>query len=302
MTSCVGFVGLGNMGKPMVKNLLEKGESVIVYDKDESATRWLYEELSPNWSICIGTSHRDLRDCDIVLLMLPDSNITNLVMLGGEEGNGLIESLKPGATVFDMGSSDPSQTVMLSELCATKDMLFFDAPVSGSVIKAEAGNLTIMIGSQDIGLNAINVLKKLGSDLIRTGEVGSAHAMKALNNYVYAAGLLAVCESIHIAERMGLDVTILSKVLKSSSGRNVAIETKLDNYIIPRSFKGGFSLGLQSKDLLTATSMANKCEVNAPLLSLCDGFWKEALSTMSSSEDNTSILQFVEYVNKDKSN
>jgi 3-hydroxyisobutyrate dehydrogenase len=122
-----------------------------------------------------------------------------------------------------------------------------------------------------------------------TGAVGSAHAMKALNNYVYAAGLLAVSEAVLIAERMQLDPAIFADVLNASSGRNVASETKLKQFIIPRDFAGGFAMALQAKDIATATRLQAVTGVDAPLLALCDGFWKDALAQAEPGADNTAI-------------
>ena len=133
----------------------------------------------------------------------------------------------------------------------------------------------------------------MGATLIRTGAIGSAHAMKALNNYVYAAGLLAVSEALAIAERMELDPGIFADVLNASSGRNVASETKLKQFIIPRDFAGGFALALQAKDIATAAKLQGVTGVDGRLLRLCDSVWKEAVDEAEPGADNTSIYRHV---------
>ena len=124
------------------------------------------------------------------------------------------------------------------------------------------------------------LLSRMGATLIPTGAVGSAHAMKALNNYVYAAGLLAASEALLIARRMGLDLDVFTDVLNASSGRNVATETKLRQFIVPGSYAGGFALALMAKDLRTADALQAHAGVRVGQLSLCAGLWQRALAEM----------------------
>jgi hypothetical protein len=132
-----------------------------------------------------------------------------------------------------------------------------DAPVSGSVAKAKLGTLAIMAGGDDAAFaKAEPVLRGMGEAIIRTGPVGSAHAMKALNNFVYAAGLLATAEALRMGEALNLDLSILADVLNASSGRNIATETKVKQEILPGRYAGGFQLGLMRKDLETAGAIA----------------------------------------------
>ncbi|MGE8680994.1 MAG: NAD(P)-dependent oxidoreductase, partial [Achromobacter marplatensis] len=170
-----------------------------------------------------------------------------------------------------------------------------DAPVSGAVAKAANGTLAIMAGGLADDLERVRpILSRMGATLIHTGAVGSAHAMKALNNYVYAAGLLAASEAMLIAQGMDLDPAIFTQVLNASSGRNVATETKLAQFIVPRTFNGGFALALMAKDLRTADSLQQLSGVPAPQLSLCTGLWQQALQALPAAADNTEIYRYLE--------
>jgi 3-hydroxyisobutyrate dehydrogenase len=216
--------------------------------------------------------------------MLPDSRAVAAVM------EGLLPALGPGALVVDMGSSRPTETRRWGEALAAKGGAMLDAPVSGSVPKARAGTLAIMVGGEDADVaRAEPLLRAMGETIIRTGPLGSAHAMKALNNYVYAAGLLAVSEAALMAEQEGLDLGVLTAVLNASSGRNIASETKLAQEIVSGRYAGGFQLGLMRKDLETAASMADASGTPRVLLDLCRAAWAEAVAALGPKADNTEI-------------
>ena len=255
----IGFVGLGMMGMPMVENLARNPDfQILAHDADESRKAAI-DGLGANaGSLAWAASMSDLSTCRTVITMLPNSDITNAVI------GALLNVLDKGATIIDMGSSHPLETEKLARRATEAGIALLDAPVSGAVAKARTGTLSIMVGGDSRAIDdAMPLLRSMGSDIIRTGAVGSAHAMKALNNYVYAAGLLAMSEATAIAGRMGLDLGIFAEVLNASSGRNVATETKLKQFVLPRSFNAGFQLRLQAKDLATADSLGRKAGVSA---------------------------------------
>ncbi len=287
----VGFVGLGMMGLPMVENLSRSGDLAVAAHDSDPAARTRLQAL-PAWggALSWAPSLAALADCDVVITMLPNSTATESVV-----DPALLDSLRPGAVIVDMGSSHPLSTQGLADRAAERGLGFVDAPVSGSVAKARTGTLSIMLGGSEHAVARVRpVMERMGSTLIHTGAVGSAHAMKALNNYVYAAGLLAMSEAVTIARRMELDLEVFAQVLNASSGRNVATETKLAQFVIPRSFAGGFQLHLQAKDLATASDLRERTGVAAPQLALCADFWRQAASELPRGTDNTEILKVVE--------
>ncbi len=137
------------------------------------------------------------------------------------------------------------------------------------------------------------VLRGMGETLIRCGAVGSGHAMKALNNYVYAAGLLALSEALRMGARLGLDLGVLTDVMNASSGRNVATETKARQDIISGRYAGGFQLGLMAKDLETAGAIAAETGYDAQALALCRRLWRDAVAALGPQADNTAIHRFL---------
>ena len=271
----LGFIGLGMMGHPMAGNLLGKGRALVTFDA-AGAHLERAEALAGAASVA--------ERADTIILMLPDSPAVSAVL------SELEPALRPGTLILDMGSSQPAETRRWGARLAARGCTLVDAPVSGSVVKARAGTLAIMAGGTPADLDrAEPVLALMGEAVIRTGPLGSAHAMKALNNYVYAAGLLAVSEAALIAEREGLDPAILARVLNASSGRNVASETKLAQEITSGRYAGGFQLGLMRKDIETAAAMAAAAGTPARLLSLLRAEWAAAVTALGPRADNTEI-------------
>lgn len=287
----VGFVGLGMMGLPMVRSLMARGFRVLGCDTTEAA-RAAAAEGAPAGAIAFAPDPAAVAAATgVVVLMLPNSRIVSQVMEGP---NGLIAALRPGMLVIDMSSSEPGETRRLAGLVAARGVAMVDAPVSGSVAKAKTGTLAIMVGGDDAAFaKAEPVLKGMGETIIRTGSVGSAHAMKALNNYVYAAGLLATAEALRMGEALGLDLGILTDVMNASSGRNIATETKSRQEIISGRYAGGFMLGLMRKDLDTAGSIAAETGFPAAMLALCRERWAEAVAALGPAVDNTEIHRFI---------
>jgi 3-hydroxyisobutyrate dehydrogenase len=288
MTQRIGFIGLGMMGLPMARSLLARGVAVLACDTAAAARDALAEGAAPGAVAFAADPAGVAAGADVVVLMLPDSRSVGAVMAA------LLPALRPGMLVIDMGSSEPAETRRLAALAEARGARLVDAPVSGSVAKATTGTLAIMVGGDDAAFaQAEPVLRGMGEAIIRTGEVGSAHAMKALNNFVYAAGLLATAEALRMGAALGLDLGILTDVMNASSGRNVATETKARQEIIPGRYAGGFQLGLMRKDLETAGGIAAGAGVGSPSLALCRALWTEAVERLGPKVDNTEIHRFL---------
>lgn len=292
----IGFVGLGMMGLPMLENLAAAPDlEILAFDTAEAPFHALAAHPAWGRTLSRAGSLQALAGCGTVITMLPNSTVTNAVVAGSDGRPGLWHVLERGATVIDMGSSNPADTRALAAQLAPAGITLLDAPVSGAVAKARAGTLAIMVGGHAADVARVRpLLERMGSQVIPTGQAGSAHAMKALNNYVYAAGLLAVSEAMLIAEGMDLDREVFADVLNASSGRNVASETKLRQFILPRRFEGGFALRLQAKDLATADALQALSGVQAPQLSLCAELWQRAAAALAAQADNTEIYRFLE--------
>lgn len=290
MPLSIGFVGLGMMGLPMLENLSRvEGIRMLAHDSNPRSRAEIEPWAAWGNTLAWADTLAQLADCEVVITMLPNSTITSAVV------QELLATLASGSVIVDMGSSHPLRTRELAANAAKKGIEFVDAPVSGSVAKARTGTLSIMLGGKEAAIERVQpLMERMGEKLIRTGGVGSAHAMKALNNYVYAAGLLAMSEALTVANRMELDLDVFAQVLNASSGRNVATETKLTQFVIPRTFNGGFQLRLQGKDIATASDLAQSAGVQTPQLALCTQLWQQAERALEPGADNTAILRYIE--------
>ena len=296
----IGFIGLGNMGAPMACRLAEGGFRVLGRDiRAETAAALAEAEAG----IEAAAGLDDIgRACGIVITMLPDAAAVRQVVLG-EPGQArparglarsLAGSLARGSVVVDMSSSAPGATVALGAALKDLGIDLVDAPVSGGVPRARDGSLTIMAGGPAERIDSLAPVFACLGRVQRTGALGSGHAMKALNNYVSAAGLLAVCEALIIARRFGLDPKVANDVLKSSTGRNNTTDRKVEPFLLSRSFDSGFALALLRKDVGLARDLTAGLELDAPWLRACEGLLEEAARALGGAADHTEAFVFLE--------
>ena len=284
----VAFIGLGKMGLPMAGRLLAAGYRVTGCDLAEPALR--------AFAAAGGRTVAHVRDAveraAAIVTMLPDGKAVQAALLGPD---GLPGRAAAGTVVIEMSSSSPIDTRALGERLGELGIGLVDAPVSGGVRKAQDGTLAIMAGG-DPGLVARvrPLLRHLGASIFETGPLGSGHAMKALNNYVSAAGLVAAAEALLVGRSFGLDPVLMVDVLNASTGRNNSTENKLKQFVLSGSFASGFALGLMAKDLGTADDLARHLGVNAPLSERCRDLWSEALGVLGAEADHTEIYRYLE--------
>jgi 3-hydroxyisobutyrate dehydrogenase len=286
--STVGFVGLGNMGEPMVRRLAAAGHTVRAYDAAQPAR----ERLAGTAGVTVVPALADVvPGADVVILMLPDSATVENVLLGG----GLLSVIRPPALVVDMSSSEPARTRALAEQAATAGLTLIDAPVSGGVLGAGNGSLTIMTGGPPEVVAALRPLfEALGSNIVHAGPIpGSGHAIKALNNLMSAAHLLVSSEAILAGQAFGLDPQLMLDIVNTSSGRSGSTQVKWPRYILPGSFDSGFSMAFMVKDMKIALQLARETGVPAPLSRAAVQAWASAAAAMPGA-DHTEISRWLE--------
>ncbi len=284
----VGFIGIGNMGRPMAANLARAGVDLTIFDADPKQSARFADEHP----CAVAASLAELGAAvDVVVTMLPTGPIVRDVVLEAD-GGALAESLKKGAIIVDMSSSEPEGTRDLGEELQKRGITLIDAPVSGGVPGAAAGTLAIMIGGADeAAISQVEpILSAMGKRLFRTGPLGSGHAMKALNNYVAAAGFTAAAEALIMGERFGLDRAVMIDIINSSTGRNFNTEHPIKEEVLPRTFAAGFKLGLMAKDVKIAGDLGEHLKVDAPLSRMVRDRWAEALAVLGADEDFTRAI------------
>ncbi|MCL4765744.1 MAG: NAD(P)-dependent oxidoreductase [Hyphomicrobiaceae bacterium] len=291
ISTTIGFIGIGNMGAPMVRRLAGAGLQVLIHDaRSEAAAP--FRDAAPQIRVA-GGPRQIGADCRIVVTMLPDSKAVRAAVMGDGTADGFAETLRPGSVVIDMSSSFPLDTRALGEELAGRGIGLVDAPVSGGVPKAVSGTLAIMAGGDPVLIDDVQpVLEAMGS-VHRTGQLGSGHAMKALNNYVSAAGLVAACEALVIGQRFGLDGQVMTRVLNASTGRNNTTENKVERYMLSGRFDSGFALALMEKDVGMARALAEKLGIGAEELALVGAILGKALERLGPHADHTALYDYV---------
>lgn len=283
----VGFIGLGNMGAPMARHLRNAGHQVSGYDPSESARARAAAagvEVLHELAEIPGRS-------DVVILMLPNSGVVEEVLVGDD---GLLEQLAPDSVVIDMGSSKPASTKALAAMAETVGVGYVDAPVSGGVVGAETGTLTIMVGGRETDVERVReLLGVLGGNISHLGPPGAGHALKALNNLMSATHLLISSEALLAGQRFGLDVQVMLDAVNTSSGRSGSTEVKWPRYIVPETYDSGFGLSLMLKDMRIAVELAGECGLPSRLGQMAVELWAQADQALGPGADHTRIASWL---------
>ena len=287
VTGPVAFVGLGMMGLPMASRLVAAGFDVRGSDLSEKARA----AFAANGGTAYAEARKAADGASILITMLPDDRVVRDALLGPD---GAIRTLASGALVVDMSSSAPVATQQLAGELSSRNVSLIDAPVSGGVRRALDGSLSIMVGGDEGDIDrALPLLEAMGKSIFSTGPIGSGHAVKALNNYVSAAGLAAACEAAIIAEKFGIDPNVLVDVLNVSTGRNNSTEVKMKPFILSGSFASAFSMQLMAKDLRTAADLAGQIGIDANGARDAAELWTQASQALGKSADHTEIYRFL---------
>ena len=281
----IGFIGLGMMGTPMAHLLHAAGHELVVQDARPEAAR-AFADAHAGDARAGGAS--DFAGCEVLITMLPNSDIVDAVLAP------LAAQLPRGAVVVEMSSADPNRTRALAERLAEAGITLIDAPVSGGVKKAVAGTLAIMVGGDVPAFDRVRpVLETLGKAITHVGPVGAGHALKALNNYVSAAALIATAEAIHVGEAFGIDPATIVDVIQASTGRNNTTENKAHQFMLNGAFNSGFSLALQAKDVGIAASLGRAMGLPMSLAQDVYAMTAEASESLGAGADHTELYRFV---------
>ncbi|CAN5399254.1 NAD(P)-dependent oxidoreductase [soil metagenome] len=283
----VVFVGLGQMGLPMARRCIAAGFTVRGADPSAVAR----EALTAAGGQTFASGHDAAKGASIVITMLPDSKIVREAVLGAQ---GVADVLAKDALIVDMSSSVPVDTQSLGKDLAARGIALIDAPVSGGVRRAIDGSLAVMAGGDAAQVErAKPVLQAMARSIFATGPLGSGHAMKALNNYVSAAGLVAACEALLVGRRFGLQPETVIDVLNDSTGKNNSTDVKMKQFVISETFASGFSLALMAKDLRIAADLSKLVGLDPSNAETIATLWENAKSSLESTADHTAIYRFI---------
>lgn len=285
----VGFIGIGTMGSPMAAQVGAAGFRLHVQDIDPAAARGFADA---HRATAHATPRAVAEAADLVITVLPTGADVREVTLGPD---GIADGFSGGGILVDMSSSEPSGTVALAAELAARGIDVLDAPVSGGRAKAVDGTLTLMVGGEPAVIERCRpVLAAMGTQIIRAGDVGAGHAIKAINNLLNAIGLLAGGEALMIGKKFGLSPEIMLDVINVSTGRNHATEHKFRRHVLSRGFASGFTLDLMVKDLGIALGLAGETDTPTPFSALALELWTKAQADLGKGHDHTEIVRWVE--------
>lgn len=289
----VGFVGIGNMGAPMAAHLVKKGFDVTVFDiRPEAAEAFVAQHGGQAAATLVDAAH----GMDAVITMLPDDKVVGKVVLGEGGENCVAAGLARGAVVIDMSTSNPAATRSLAEALKPRGLSVVDAPVMGGVIFAKDATLDIMAGGEPALVERVKpVLMAMGRNLIACGGVGTAHAMKALANYVNACALINAVEAMTIGRKFGLDSKLMAEALiPMCAGRNHPIEKKVIPHVLTRRYGTGMAMSFIAKDVRIAVETARAVGAFAPLGERVSELWSAAAEKLGGNLDQTEIARYWE--------
>jgi 3-hydroxyisobutyrate dehydrogenase len=278
----IGFIGLGNMGKPLAERLLKKYQ-LYVYDLDTKNLKYF---LDKGAVACSNPS--DLaRNTSRIFLCLPTSIIVEKVIYGE---NGLLETASKGSFIIDMTTGEPEISRKISKALQSKEINFIDAPVSGGPKGANQGNIAIMVGGTKTQFSTIKpIMDDISSNIFYAGEVGSGHSIKAGNNLLNLICRMATFEVISMLVKDGVSPETAVNIIQKSSGRNYATEITLPDNIISGKMFQGFSTGLMKKDAGVATKIAIANKVEIPLGKLSQELLKKTIDEFGEDADMSNV-------------
>jgi 3-hydroxyisobutyrate dehydrogenase len=289
----IGFVGIGNMGAPMAGHLVKKGFDVTVYDiRPEVVKTFVAQHGGRGAASLVDAAH----GMDAVITMLPDDKVVRQVVLGDGSENCIAAGLGRGAVVIDMSTCNPTATRSLAEALQPRGIGVVDAPVMGGVIFAKDATLDIMVGGEPALVDRVKpVLAAIGRNIIPCGGTGTAHAMKALANYINACALINAVEALTIGKRFGLDAKLMAEALiPMCAGRNHPIEKKVIPHILTRQYGTGMAMGFIAKDVKIAVDTAKSIGAFAPLGERVSELWSAAVEKLGPDLDQTQIARYWE--------
>jgi 3-hydroxyisobutyrate dehydrogenase len=278
----IGFIGLGNMGRPLAERLLKKYQ-LYVYDLEEENLNFF---ISHGAIKCLSPSEV-ASNTDRVFLCLPTSSIVEKVINGDK---GILKTAKQNSFIIDMTTGEPDITRELSKTLLLRDINFIDAPVSGGPKGARLGNIAIMIGGTEKQFSVIKpIMDDISSNIFYAGEIGSGHAIKAGNNLLNLICRMATFEVISMLVKDGVDPEKAVNIIQKSSGRNYATEITLPDNILSGKMFQGFSTGLMKKDSGVALQIANSNKIDMPLGKLAQNLLNETIEEFGIDADMSKV-------------
>ncbi len=283
----LGFVGLGNLGRPLAASLLRAGYVVTVHDRVESSA----DPLVAEGAIRAGSAREVAEASDSVFTCLPSPAAVAEVLTGEA---GILVGLEPGGTWIDSSTNDRHELERLAAIAADRGIHTLEAPVTGGVHLAAAGRITVLVGGDpDVYAEHRPIFEAIGGKVFHIGPLGSASAIKVITNMLAFVHLVAAGEALMLARRAGLDLAQSYEVIKASSGTSFVHETE-SQVILNGSYDIGFTLDLACKDLGFARELGAEVGVPLELAGLVEQTFSRAREAYGGSAWSPMVVKLLE--------
>lgn len=285
----IGFIGIGIMGKPMAKNLIDAGYSLVAYDICTDALEEIVSYGAKSSSSCKEVASQ----CDIIITMLPNSPEAKEAVLGKD---GMIEGIKKGQIFVDMSSISPLVSQELAKELAKKSVEMLDAPVSGGQEKAQLGTLAIMVGGKAEIFNQCKAILEVMGKPVLVGDIGAGGTTKLVNQVIVAINIAAVAEGLILGKKAGVDPERIFEAIKGGLAGSQCLTDKA-----PRMFQGkydpGFKMKLHVKDLNNVLETSRELHTAMPLSAQVMEMMQSLLAEGYNELDHGSLALFYEKLN-----
>lgn len=283
----LGFIGVGNIGTPMCRHLIEAGHTVLVYDVNPSHMARM---------VSLGAQQAEspkavAQACNIVFSSLPGPQEIEQVALGA---NGIIAAARPGLIFVDLSTNSPTVAKRVCTALAAQSVIMLDAPVSGGVAGAERGSLAVMVGGDKQAFETCKpLLQHLGAHIFHVGEIGSGSVAKLVNNMLAFVNAVTAYEGMLLGVKAGVDPQILHDIVQASSGSSSAMRA-FPQKIFAGDFTPGFMIDLAHKDLRLALELGDELSVPLMMGSVCINFLREARANGRGRDDLCGLMRRME--------
>lgn len=283
----IGFIGLGNMGQPMARRLIEAGHKLVVYDTRNDAVAPLVAMGAQ-----LASSPADVADrVETVMASLPSLQISEKVATG--EG-GVIHG-KRIKRFIDLSTTGSRVAAKIATALAKKNIVQIDSPVSGGVGGATKGTLAVMVSGPKVEIDLVkDVLAVFGRVFVIGEKPGMAQTMKLANNFLSATAMAATSEAVAMGVKAGLDPAVMIDVINAGSGRTTASDGKFPQAILPRTFNYGFATALMLKDVRLCFDEAKALNVPSAVMSAVLDQWETTNAEYGGDSDFTAIVKMIE--------
>src|ERR1700743_2378172 len=283
----IGFIGLGRMGYPMARRLVEAKHSLTVFDTQKAALDRL---------VALGakaaSSPKDVADkVETVMVSLPSLQVTLDVATGKD---GVIEGKKV-KRLLDLSTPGSQMAVRIHDLLAKRNIVQLDSPVSGGISGAEKGTLAVMVSGPTDHYEAVKpAIEAIGKPFFTSPKPGAGQTMKLANNFLSATAMVATSEAVAMGVKSGLDPKVMIDVINSGSGMKHASRDKFPRSVLPRSFDFGFATGLMVKDVRLALGETKSLRLNMEVAEAVGRLWETVIKDQGAESDFTAAVRTVE--------